>query len=240
MRVKNFFVFILGIGILATSQANIVITGTRVIYPADKKTVSVELTNRDAKPALVQAWIDKGDVSSTSDLLNVPFVITPAITRVEGKTQQTLRIRYTGENLAKDRETLFYFNLLDIPPKPKKSEVSSGSYLQLTVRSKLKFFFRPTNLPYSVNEAYSKVTWKVSGNQLIAQNPTPYYITYSFIGLTQNEKQSTAEVSNPDMIAPFSTSSFRLTKSAKGNEKVQWNIINDFGGNQFGLSPLAP
>jgi len=44
---------------LATAtHAEIVIHGTRVIYPSDASEVTLQLSNNGSKPALVQAWID--------------------------------------------------------------------------------------------------------------------------------------------------------------------------------------
>ncbi|MDP9033123.1 MAG: fimbria/pilus periplasmic chaperone, partial [Pseudomonadota bacterium] len=44
--------------LLGCSQAmsSVVITGTRVIFPADKKEVTVKINNNGTKPVLVQSW----------------------------------------------------------------------------------------------------------------------------------------------------------------------------------------
>ncbi len=55
------------------AQANVVVNGTRVIYPANNKDVIVQLLNNGADPSLVQAWIDDGDINSTPETANVPF-----------------------------------------------------------------------------------------------------------------------------------------------------------------------
>ena len=43
------------------TQAEIVIHGTRVIYPSDAREVTLQVSNNGSKPALVQAWLDEGD-----------------------------------------------------------------------------------------------------------------------------------------------------------------------------------
>lgn len=55
--------------------ANIVINGTRVLYPENNKEVIVQLINTGDAPALVQSSIDDGDINSTPETANVPFVI---------------------------------------------------------------------------------------------------------------------------------------------------------------------
>jgi P pilus assembly chaperone PapD len=44
-------------------------------------------------------------------------IITPPISRVDAKSGQTLRIKLgSSAGLAKDKETLWWLNLLEIPP----------------------------------------------------------------------------------------------------------------------------
>ncbi|MEI3973708.1 fimbria/pilus periplasmic chaperone [Klebsiella pneumoniae] len=52
--------------------------------------------------------MDTGDASVAPDSVNVPFIITPLIFRIEPHTGQTLRIMYTGEALPNDRESIFW------------------------------------------------------------------------------------------------------------------------------------
>lgn len=42
------------------ASADIVISGTRIVYPESSKDVIVNLDNRGAKPLLVQSWLDDG------------------------------------------------------------------------------------------------------------------------------------------------------------------------------------
>ncbi|MDG6894736.1 fimbrial biogenesis chaperone [Volucribacter amazonae] len=221
------------------SQANIVVTGTRIIYPAEQKNITVQLTNVDKSPSLVQAWIDNGDPQAAPDQIKTPFVITPPITRVDGNKGQSLRITYTGEPLPQDRESVFYFNILDIPPKP---SANSGvdNYLQIAIRSRLKLFYRPQNLPISVDEAYKQVQWHIErqGNKtfLVANNQTPYFITYSELAVEQNGGRKVS-VKEADMLAPFSQQKFELAGNVSQGT-VAWTVINDYGARPKGTSPL--
>ncbi|MGC7561062.1 fimbrial biogenesis chaperone [Pasteurella sp. PK-2025] len=221
----------------ASSQANVVILGTRIVYPQDKKNISIQLENNGDRPALVQAWLDDGRTNVDPSTIKLPFIITPPVSRMEAKSQQVLRIRYTGEALAQDRESLFYFNLFDIPPKPSKKELDKNpNYLQFAVNNRLKFFFRPTSLPYPVSDAYQKVQWSVNGKKLVVKNPTPYHITYLEIELKQGKK--VYKVKNADMVAPFAEAQFDLVQPVKGKADVHWHVINDYGGKFSGQSTL--
>lgn len=213
------------------ANAGIVISGTRVIYPSQQKSVGVQVRNVHDIPALVQVWLE--DANGETD--NLPFTLTPPVSRVDGKMSQTIRIRHVGDTLPKDRESLFYFNLLDIPPKAAGSDTQSQ--IQLSVRSKLKFFYRPEKLPYPVTEAYDKVSFHLAGQTLTVKNPTPYYITYSHIGLLHDKKEL-VEIDTADMIAPFSEQNYTIKKAVPQANQVEWFVINDYGGDYGNVSPL--
>lgn len=170
-----------------SAHASVVIMGTRVVYLSQQKSINVQLNNTGgSSPSLIQSWIDTGDSSSTPDSMKVPFIITPPVFRINPGTGQTLRIMYTQEYLPRDKETLFYLNVLDIPAKPDDTDINT-SYLQLAVRSRIKLFFRPDSLKIKPSAAYKKVIWSLnnigSKSVLKADNRTPYYITYSKISL---------------------------------------------------------
>ncbi|MCD4589401.1 fimbria/pilus periplasmic chaperone [Proteus mirabilis] len=109
--------------------------------------------------------MDTGDASVAPDSVNVPFIITPLIFRIEPHTGQTLRIMYTGEALPNDRESIFWLNILDISAKPKfenKNNLNVNSnYLQLPIHSRIKLFYRPEKLTRSLSEAYNSVIWHI-------------------------------------------------------------------------------
>lgn len=51
------------IALTLPAHADIVIYGTRVIYPADQKEIVVQLMNESTRASLVQSWIDDGDTT---------------------------------------------------------------------------------------------------------------------------------------------------------------------------------
>ncbi|WP_225934957.1 fimbria/pilus periplasmic chaperone [Escherichia coli] len=103
--------------------------GTRVVDPATQKRSSIRLNNDNESPALVQSWLDDGDAAAHPESVHVPFIINPPIFRMDSKSGQTVRIVYTGESRPKDRESLFYLNVLDSPAKPraKKTPITQSS-----------------------------------------------------------------------------------------------------------------
>nr|EEE1923882.1 fimbria/pilus periplasmic chaperone [Salmonella enterica subsp. diarizonae] len=170
--------------------------------------------------------------------------ITPPVSRIEPGTGQTLRIMYTGEPLPRDRESVFYLNVLDIPPRPefggKKADVGNVNYLQLAVRSRIKLFFRPATLNQSVADAARQVTWsRVNrGNQtfLRADNQTPYFVTYKKIALKSD--RDIQSLTQPGMVSPYSVKEFTLPGKNLYGASVIWTVINDYGGYEEGKSSI--
>lgn len=215
------------------ADASVVIAGTRVIFPAAGGEITVRLNNNGEQPALVEAWLDDGDATSTPDSAHVPFVITPPLFRMNPGKGQSLRIVYTGEKMPSDRESLFWLNVLEIPPKPADASGEAQNTLQFAVRSRLKFFYRPAALTSDALKAAQQITWTAvaqgAGYALVAHNPTPYYVTFSKLSVSSGNM---AYTSDPGMVAPMSTLSLLikdLNRAPALNTVVDYTAINDFG-----------
>lgn len=61
--------------VCSQAMAGVVITGTRLVYPAGQKEITVKLNNNGLHPALVQAWVDTGDIKSSPTSSKAPFVL---------------------------------------------------------------------------------------------------------------------------------------------------------------------
>ena len=243
-----------GFGLLTAAIAahsSVVITGTRIIYSAPAREVSVQIKNVGNVPSLIQVWLDRGDDTAQpgSPQAQTPFVLTPPIARLEPTRGQTIRLMYSSEEiLPADRESLFYFNLLDIPPKPSSDgeEVQQRNMLQLAVRSRLKLFYRPEALKtMSSAAAWKQLTWHLlpSANNsdtlaIELGNPTPFYVNLQrAVALKSSavsvESESPALV-EAVMLAPFSTSRFAVPPAAysitQADTGLRLQIINDYGG----------
>ncbi|MEK5746114.1 molecular chaperone [Acinetobacter nosocomialis] len=215
-------------------HAEIILHGTRVIYPSDAREVSLQLSNNGTTPSLVQAWIDDGNSKSTPDESNVPFIITPPISRVEPTKGQTLRITAlpSASQLNQNKESIFWLNVLDIPPKPEgkkqvNNETLPNNFLQLAIRSQIKFFYRPANLKENIDTFSEKIQWVKNGEILLIKNPTPFYITMSSIFQEVNH-QKIDLLKQGLMLSPFSEDHIKLKNSNITN--MSFVYINDYGG----------
>jgi len=220
--------------------ASVVLTGTRVIYPEPEREVTLKLTNEGDSPALVQAWIDSGNPNATPEDAQSPFTLAPPLFRLDPKKGQTLRIIHLQQPLPRDRESLFWLNVLEVPPMASGSAEQQNS-LQFAFRTRIKLLFRPTGLPGDANSAPEKATWqfvrKEDGRHVLAAtNPTPYHVTYIKVKATAHG----TEYGNDDgaMAAPGETVEFPIdgTPAASSEpEQVQYSFINDFGAGVDGI-----
>lgn len=218
---------------IGAAHASVIITGTRVIYPSEEKEVTVKLNNDGTVPALVQTWIDDGDPSTEAQTKAMPFTLTPPVFRLDPAKGQTLRMMYTQDPLAQDRESVYYLNVLEIPPRAKAED--GRNILQMAFRSRIKIFFRPKGLEGDANDAPAKVTWSVvqaaegKGYALQADNPTPFHVN---VTKTSIEAGGKTYESAPGMVEPFSKRSFALeglTAQPPAPLRVQYETVNDYG-----------
>lgn len=100
--------------------ADVVISGTRIVYQQSMKDVIVNLDNRGKNPLLPQIWLDDGSPNVNPQELKLPFVITPPISRIDPGKGQSVRVTYLQQPLPQDRESLFWFNVLEIPKKQRR------------------------------------------------------------------------------------------------------------------------
>jgi chaperone protein EcpD len=239
MKLPISFFRVLLTGVLAAgalfssiSEASVVIAGTRVVYNATDSEVTLKLSNNGASPALTQVWLDKGDPKEDPSKLDLPFIMTPALARIDPQKAQTIRIAYTGEPLPQDRETLLWFNMLEVPPKPTEAQ-AGANYVQLAFRSRLKFFFRPAGLPGSADEAPGKLVWHLTtqGGKAALQvtNPTPYHVT--IISAQVGSGENAPKFDEGGMATPGGEITLPLNASpGAGSGKVSFTTLNDFGG----------
>ena len=232
--------------LLSSAYANVIIGGTRVVFPAQDGEVTVRLTNQNATPALVEAWIDNGDPKSTPDKVHTPFLITPPLFRMEPNRDQSLRILFTHSTqpLPTDRETVFWLNVLEVPPKPSGQQFQGKNYIQLAIRSRLKLFYRPAGLAGDPQKAPSELSFKATSDggsvALVAHNPTPYYVTIGEISVDVGGASHKVETG---MVAPLSDLRLAvpdLKQAPSANSAIKYDCINDYGADAVFKGIVSP
>lgn len=212
--------------------ANVIIHGTRVIYPQDQQEVSIQLSNDGDQPALVQAWLDIGDPDEKISNISVPFVLMPPVFRIEPHAGQTLRLTSTGIAQPQDRESIYWLNVLDIPPKD--LNLKGENVLKMAIRSRIKIFFRPPGLDMAgARNSYARLIWgypeSTSPKIMPVKNPTPYFINIASVTLENRDRK--IKSLNGEMIPPFSTGeiAFNSILDRPDYSKLTYEVVNDFG-----------
>lgn len=221
-------VLLLGALLPTSGHASIVVNGTRVIYPGNEKEVTVKLSNVGKSPVLVQNWIDKGDVDTRPENIQVPFILLPPVNRIDPSRSQTLRLSYTASPaLPEDRESVYWLNVLEIPPVTKDV---APNRLQVAFRTRVKIFYRPApiNDPVKAEAAMKKLTWSVSGDVLKATNTSPYFISLVSVTAKVGSRKSIAD---GEMVPPMGSQTFHLKDASilHAGTAVSWEFINDWG-----------
>ncbi len=240
MRRNVLFLFLLACALSLTGQAfaSVVISGTRVIFPSGEKEVTIKLNNEGKTPSLVQVWLDKGNRDDAPGDVHVPFVLTPPLFRLDPNKGQTLRMLYTKEPLPADRESIFWLNVLEIPPKSAVDKDVDSNLIQMAFRTRIKVFYRPEILhtQAGLSRAYSQIVWRVKSNKtgtgyvVEADNPTPYFMTITKVDLSSSQRH--VSIDQGSMIHPFQKKQFNVNdKKGLPNEplKVVFSVLNDYG-----------
>lgn len=242
---RSFSAAVLGLlGLLASpAHAGVIVIGTRVVYPSDARDVNVRLTNNGTVPALVQAWVDDGNPAMNAETSKVPFLMTPPLARIDAAKSQTLRLIYTGQGLPQDRESLYWLNVLEVPPKPEEG----ANYLQFAIRTRIKIFYRPASLTKDdPAKAADTVQWRVKSIDgkavtLEAVNPSPYYVSLSQVQLAAPDGKEVGAPANVTL-PPKSTERVVVSEvegDAKRATGVKFQLINDFGAMTPGEKTLS-
>ncbi|HBH7067125.1 TPA: molecular chaperone [Enterobacter cloacae] len=202
--------------ITSAAHAGITIGGTRVVYPENKKESSIGIANPDNLDYLVQSWVETEDNAREK----APFLITPPLFRLDAKQDNVLRIIRTGGNLPTDRESLFWLNIKSIPSSARNENTNT---LQIAIKTRIKLLYRPASITGKPEDVTTKLTWHTQGNQLIVENPTPFYMNFQEIKL-DGKKVDKATYAKPKAETHFSVPGNITARS------VSWKIINDYGG----------
>ncbi|WP_337263552.1 MULTISPECIES: fimbrial biogenesis chaperone [unclassified Serratia (in: enterobacteria)] len=206
------------------ARAAIALDRTRAIYVSDANAISLNIVNENKElPFLAQAWLE----DEQHQKITAPLVVLPPLQRVEPDERSVVRITKTtgADRLPQDRESLFYFNLREIPPKSAKTNV-----MQLALQTQIKLFYRPKAIVQPKGQIWQeKLVFHKSSSGMTIENPTPFYITLS--SMTRNPlKQGGGAIDDFQalMLSPKSSETVKLRDANLSSFVVTY--INDFGG----------
>ena len=218
MKKISFLLF--GLVITTNSYAAISLDRTRAIYEGGTNALVININNDNKQlPYLAQTWIEN---DKDEKIEMGPLIATPLVQRLEPGDKGLIKVSATPDvdQLPNDRETLFYFNVREVPPKSEDNNV-----LQIALHTKIKLFYRPKEILREPNAVWQDqlILNKLSNGYKI-DNPTPYYIT--IFGMGGTESESINSDFNAVMIKPKSS----ITLNSKIYSTPYLSYINDYGG----------
>ncbi|AFH93535.1 TPA: molecular chaperone [Providencia stuartii] len=217
------FVFILPF-ISAQSFANggVGLNATRLVYSQGEESISISARNNTSIN-----YLAKFAITQENGGKNVPFAIYPPLVKVDSKKSQDIRIFIQPHSLPVDRETVFYFTGTMIPST---NGPATGAGINIGYNNIIKLFYRPNNLPISIEDAYKKLVIKSSPSGVVVENNSPYYINLNRL-VVGGKKVSLSLQKKNTMIAPYSSYSYTVG-GGLNNKQATWVVINDLGGEE--------
>ncbi|OBU02201.1 molecular chaperone [Morganella psychrotolerans] len=219
---KSVLTALISVAILASTTAYSAVTldRTRVIFPGTEKSVNITITNDNPSEAyLAQTWIE--DMQGHK-LTQGAIIATPPLQRMEPKTNALIRLSTTPllNSLPQDKESVFYFNVREIPPR-----ATDSNTLQIALQSRVKLFYRPAAIvPEAETKWAQKITLTKTATGYRLNNVTPFHLTV--IGIGNDKKSSESSQFSTIMIAPKSTQD--IASGMLSTPHITY--INDYGG----------
>ena len=226
LSVLSSCVLILCVG-MSHAQAALTISHTRIIHDSAKRSSSVIVANPSERTFAAQAWVNtEADDQTTA----VPLIASPSLFRLDAGNEQTVQINALPNDLPQDRESLFYFNVQEIPQATEKPQ---QNVLTIALRTRIKLFYRPSQLKDSPNDRLKDLAWSVESIEgkphLVVDNPSPFHYTFNRLVVSGDGVSET--VSASDMARPLSRRTYPLhTLKVQDGLQVRFTTINDYSG----------
>ncbi|WP_426149478.1 fimbrial biogenesis chaperone [Pseudomonas sp. DC3000-4b1] len=212
---------------LITQPAHSALTigATRIVYAGDARSATVMVRNPSQLTYAAQAWVNTEADDTTTP---VPFIPGPPLFRLDPGAQQLVRITGLPNDLPQDRESLFFFNVQEIPEV--RHSDGGGNRLTLALRTRIKLFYRPKAIAGEPHRHLTELRWRSedNGRTLVVNNPSPYHFTFS--DLEASSGSDTLRITQRPMVAPFSEQRYSLPQSLATPWTVSFSAINDYGG----------
>ncbi|OFC63217.1 fimbrial biogenesis chaperone [Candidatus Erwinia dacicola] len=223
MKKLAFLLIFLSLGDYAT--AGVMPSRSRVVYSEGSREQSLMLANTNAYPVIVQTWIDNGE--GTPDAKSIPFVSVPPVLRFEPQGIKGVRIIYNHTMLPSNRESLFWFNIYEIPPE-NKDDTRENNVL-VTMNTQIKLFYRPAEVHITPEEAMPKVTClRTDTRMLQCHNPSPIHL--SVIGAKIHYVSGSIGVLNTDLLMkPLASNTLNFIRDIPDVFSVELRYVNDTG-----------
>ncbi|MGF1777064.1 fimbrial biogenesis chaperone [Vibrio nomapromontoriensis] len=226
MLLRSLLLIVVSLLPIMETHAGVRPINTREIITTTKEH-QVDIINDSAGEYLVQSWIEDSDENTR----NLPLVLTPPIFKLGANEQGFVRILPIESKLAKDRESIFFLSVQEIP---KKSETDQNQ-LNIAVRTRIKVIVRPEQFDMAgLIDAANNLSWKVikedGKKYLQSTNNSPYYLSLGHLKVISGNASKILD-DRFKMTPPFGQQKYAVPSELHSkNITLEFGIINDYGG----------
>ncbi|HHO9750372.1 fimbrial chaperone [Citrobacter braakii] len=215
---RKFFISASLLLFTASSHAAFALNSTRYVFDEKRENISVQVDNQSTQEYGGQIWIENQD----QDDKNVYFVPSPTFFKVADQHKQILRILKINDALPKDKESLFWINVQEIPKAPK----DGTNALSIALHTQVKMIYRPDILKDKRENAEKNIKLINDESSTVLFNDSPYY--FAVINVKQNGKNVNLGDDVKNKIAVFSPfEKISLNKKLTGN--ISFVAFDDYG-----------
>ncbi|HBA7869906.1 TPA: molecular chaperone [Escherichia coli] len=217
------------------SYAGIMPSQSRIVYHQLDRDQAIMLANTNDYPVIVQTWVDRGEGSPDSQ--NIPFISIPPVTQLAPGDMKGIRIIHTQAQIPKDRESLFWLNMYEVPPE-KKGGISENSML-ITMNTQIKLFYRPKGITSIPETEFPRLSChKINNSQISYSNPSPIHLSIISITLETQSGQKLVAENNDFVVYPFSEKIFKFAEYSGDPKQIKTEYINDNGQRSNYIIPI--
>lgn len=216
-------------------QATVMPLQDRILFSSEDNEKRLLIVNNDVHaPVLLQSWVDDGSAGNIDKEKNYPFAVIPAVVKMTPGKILNLKILPTEKlhGLPKDRESLFWINLYEIPGIRKSQQTKKINKIEIGLNTQLKVIYRPFKGRMNIDSTGGalKIRIEDGGHTIDFYNPSPYYLTPLSVKVTSVSGKESLKLDMNRMIPPFSNKRFDLAKvMSSQNSSVQYTLVDDAG-----------
>lgn len=206
------------------AEAEVTVVGTRAVFPAGEREISVTLKNEGQRASLVQAWVSDGGADQPPEASKAPFVVDRPVFRLDPGKSHSLRVRAIATGAPVDaREHLYWLNVVDVPPR---DATASDNVIQVAVRFRLKLLYRPEGIGAPVDPD-ARVSVRATPAGLEVSNAAPHYFN---VGEAVLESSASERSLDSFYVAPGETKRLALPPGFSGPvTAIRYSWVDDDG-----------
>lgn len=204
------------------SVAAVNVDSTRVIFAAQERQQTLNLSNDGSTPMLLQVWTDFGDPQVTPDRVVTPVVVLPPLFKMLPGELRGLRLMLSSrDGLPDDRESVLWLNIFQIAPMSNDAAQPQDK-LTLPLRLRLKVFIRPAKLQAPQPQDEEALQFTATSDAMKITNPTAWHMSLTVTLAGQPPI-------NNLMVSPFAELAVPLAAPALAGSTVDYRVITDDG-----------